>query len=138
MPELGFRRRRIAGAMSVRLVIAEDTEHLRTMLVDILGLHGFEVVAEARTEDEVLRRVDEHIPDVVVVGHSPHGLDGIEATRRIRSNDPSPRVILYAASIDGEIEDRAKDAGAASCVARTAGVEALAREITAITFCMER
>lgn len=66
--------------MSVRLVIAEDTEHLRRMLVDI----------------------------------------------------------LYAASIDGEIECRAKDAGAASCVARTAGVEALAREITAITFCLER
>jgi DNA-binding NarL/FixJ family response regulator len=124
--------------MSVRLVIAEDTEHLRRMLVDILGLHGFEVVAEAGTEDEALRRVDESVPDVVVVGHSPHGLDGIEATRRIRGHGLNPQVILYAPSIDGEIEDRAKDAGAASCVSRTAGVEALAREITAITFCMER
>jgi hypothetical protein len=47
-------------------------------------------------------------------------------------------VILFAASIDGEIEGRAKEAGATSCVARTAGVEALAPETTAITFCMER
>jgi DNA-binding NarL/FixJ family response regulator len=124
--------------MSVRLVIAEDTEHLRRMLVDILGLHGFEVVAEARTGDEALRRVDENVPDVVVVGHSPHGLDGIEATRRIRGHGLNPQVILYSASIDGEIEGRAKDAGAATCVSRTAGIEALAREITAITFCMER
>jgi DNA-binding NarL/FixJ family response regulator len=137
MPGLVFRRR-LGGGMSVRLVVAEDTEHLRTMLVDILGLHGFEVVAEARTGDEVLRRVDEHVPDVVVVGHSPQGLDGIEATRRIRSNAPNPQVILYAASIDGEIEGQAKDAGATSCVARTAGVAALAREISAITLSMER
>jgi DNA-binding NarL/FixJ family response regulator len=137
MPELAFRRR-LGGGMSVRLVIAEDTEHLRTMLVDILGLHGFEVVAEARTGEEVLRMVDAHLPDVVVVGHSPQGLDGIEATRRILSNGRNLRVILYAASIDGEIEGRAKAAGATSCVARTAGVEALAREIAAITFCMGR
>ena len=124
--------------MSVQLVIAEDTEHLRRMLVDILGLHGFEVVAEARTGAEALRSVDEDAPDVVVVGHSPQGLDGIEATRRIRGHGLNSQVILYAASIDGEIEGRAKDAGAASCIARTDGVEALAREITAITFCMER
>ena len=124
--------------MSVRLVIAEDTEHLRRMLVDILGLHGFDVVAEARNGDEALRRVDENAPDVVVVGHSPQGLDGIEATRRIRGHDLTPQVILYAASIDDEIEGRAKDAGAASCIARTAGVEALAREITSITLWMER
>ncbi|MGH2655402.1 MAG: hypothetical protein ACRDIZ_01660 [Actinomycetota bacterium] len=62
--------------MSVRLVIAKDTEHLRRMLVDILGLHGFEVVAEARTGDEALRSVDAYAPDVVVIGHSPQGLDG--------------------------------------------------------------
>jgi DNA-binding NarL/FixJ family response regulator len=124
--------------MSVRLVIAEDTEHVRRMLVDILGLHGFEVVAEARTGDEALWGADEYVPDVVVVGHSPQGLDGIEATRRIRGHGLSSQVILYAASIDGEIEGRAKDAGAATCVSRTAGIEALAREITAITFCMER
>jgi DNA-binding NarL/FixJ family response regulator len=123
--------------MSVRLVIAEDTEHIRRMLVDILGLHGFDVVAEARTGDEALRRVDENVPDVVVVGHSRHGLDGVEATRRIRDHGPHPQVILYAA-IDSETEDRAKDAGAVTCVSRTAGVEALAREITAITFCVER
>ena len=124
--------------MGIRLIIVEDTDHVRRMLVDILGLHGFEVVGEARTGDEVLQRVAKDVPDVVVVGHSPHGLDGIEATRLIRSNGVNPQVILYAAAFDSEIEGRAKEAGATSCVARTAGVETLAREITAVTFRMER
>src|SRR5918996_1155473 len=124
--------------MSIRLVIAEDTEHVRRMLVDILGLHGFEIVAEAGTLDEALRRVEESEPDVLVVGHRPRGIDGIEAVRRIRGRPPSPPVILYAAAIDGEVEAQAKEAGAATCISRTAGVEALARGISAITLRLDR
>lgn len=123
---------------TVRLVIAEDTEHVRRMLVDVLGLHGFDVVAEARTADEAVRGVSEFVPDVVVVGHSSVGLDGIATTRRIRDQGTRASVILYAAGIDSETEGRAKDAGVVTCVSRTAGVEALAREISAITFCVDR
>src|ERR671919_2151314 len=130
--------RGVVEDMSIRLVIAEDTEHVRRMLVDILGLHGFEVVAEAGTLDEALRRVEESEPDVLVVGHRPRGIDGIEAVRRSRGRLPSPPVILYAAAIDGEVEAQAKEAGAATCISRTAGVEALARGISAITLRLDR
>jgi hypothetical protein len=46
-------------------------------------------------------------------------------------------VILYSACVDGDIERRAKAAGAAMCVSRKSGVEALTREITAITLGLE-
>ena len=123
--------------MSVRLVVAEDTEHLRRMLVDILQLHGFEVVAEARTLAEVLRSVEETEPDVLVIGHRPQGIDGIEATVRIRAHRPNLEVILYAAPLDRQIEGLARDAGA-RCIPRTAGVEALALEISAIMLLLDR
>jgi YesN/AraC family two-component response regulator len=35
--------------MTVSLLIVDDTEHVRQMLVDILSLHGFEIVAKADT-----------------------------------------------------------------------------------------
>jgi DNA-binding NarL/FixJ family response regulator len=120
--------------MDVRLVIAEDAEHVRKMLVDILDLHGFEVVAEASNGEEALRRVEETNPDVVVLGQDLWGVDGLEATRRIHDRGPEPQVIIYAASVDGDIESRAKQAGAAACISRKSGVETLAREIAAITF----
>jgi two-component system, NarL family, invasion response regulator UvrY len=120
--------------MSVRLVIAEDTEHVRKMLVDILGFHGFQVVAEASSGDEALRRVEETNPDVVVIGHDPWGVDGLEATRRIHNRGPEPQVIIYAACVDSDIASRAKEAGAAACISRKSGVETLAREVAAITF----
>jgi DNA-binding NarL/FixJ family response regulator len=120
-------------SMSVRVLIAEDTEHLRKMLVDILDFHGFEVVAEARDGEEALRRLDETDPDVVVIGQELWALDGGEATRRLRDHGPEPQVILYGACVDGDIEGRAKEAGVAACISRTSGVEALAREIMALT-----
>jgi two-component system, response regulator PdtaR len=123
--------------MSVRVLIAEDTEHVRQLLVDILDFHGFEVVAQARNGEEALRRVEETDPDVVVIGQGLLGIDAIEATKRIHDRGPKPQVILYAACIDGDIEGRAKEAGVAACISRKSGVEALAREITAITFGVE-
>jgi two-component system invasion response regulator UvrY len=120
--------------MSVRLVIAEDTEHVRKMLVDILGFHGFDVVAEARSGEEAVRRVEETDPDVVVMGKDLWGVDGLEATRRIQARGPEPQVIIYAAYVDGDVETRAREAGAAACIPRKAGIETLAREIAAITF----
>jgi two-component system invasion response regulator UvrY len=124
--------------MSVRLMITENTEHIRRMLVDILAFHGFDIVAEATTGEEALQCVDESTPDVVVMGHDLGGIDGVEATRRIRSHGLSPQVILYSACVDGDTERRAKSAGAATCISRKSGVEALAREITAITLGLER
>jgi DNA-binding NarL/FixJ family response regulator len=120
--------------MNVRLVIAEDAEHMRKMLVDILDFHGFEVVAEASSGEEALRRVEETNPDVVVLGQDLWGVDELEATRRIHDRGPEPQVIIYAASVDGDLERRAKEAGAAACIPRKSGVETLAREIAAITF----
>lgn len=124
--------------MTVRLVITENTEHIRRMLVDILGLYGFDVVAEARTGEEALQCVGESDPDVVVMGHDQWRVDGIEATRRIRDHGFNPQVILYSACVDGDIERRAKAAGAVMCVSRKSGVEALIREIAAITLGLER
>lgn len=124
--------------MSVRLYIAEDTEHVRTMLVDILGLHGFEIVGQAASGEEALREIEEVDPDVVVMDLKMSGLDGLETARRIREEHPDQQVILYSAYIDADVERRAKEVGVAVCVPKLSGVEALAREITAVAMDLGR
>ncbi|MGH2675533.1 MAG: response regulator transcription factor [Actinomycetota bacterium] len=124
--------------MSVRLYIAEDTEHVRTMLVDILGLHGFEIVGQAASGEEALRGIEEVDPDVVVMDLKMSGLDGLETARRIREEHPDQQVILYSAYIDADVERRAKEVGVAVCVPKLSGVEALAREITAVAMDLGR
>ena len=118
--------------MSVRLLIVDDTDHVRRMLVEILGLHGFEVVGDAGSGEEAIRRAAADDPDVVVMDLKMPGEDGIEVVQRLRSDRPDQQVILYSAYLDAEIERRAKDAGVAACVPKLAGVEQLAREIAAV------
>jgi DNA-binding NarL/FixJ family response regulator len=119
--------------MSVRLFLAEDTEHVRKMLVDILGLHGFQVVGEAEDGEAAVRGVEETDPDVVVMDlRMPGGVDGLEAARRIRAGRPDQQVILYSAFVDASVQTKAREVGVTVCIPKMSGVEALAREITAV------
>lgn len=118
--------------MTVRLMVVEDTEHVRKMLLDILELHGFEIAGEAESGKQAIERVRSHDPDVVIVDYMMPEMDGLEVARRIRKQRPDQQMILYSAYVDDELERGAQEAGIAVCVPKMAGVEELAREITAI------
>ncbi len=118
--------------MTVRLMVVDDTEHVRKMLVDILVLHGFEVTADAGDGPEALRTVDEADPDVVIVDYRMSDMDGIEVARRIRERRPEQHVVVYSAFLDEAVEREALSVGVAACVPKRSGIEDLAREITAV------
>jgi DNA-binding NarL/FixJ family response regulator len=118
--------------MTVSLLIVDDTEHVRRMLVDILSLHGFDIVGEAATGHDAIRKAVEQGPDVVVMDLKMPGTDGVEAARQIREQRPDMQVILYSAFVDAEVEARAREVGVAVCIPKLSGVEALAREISAL------
>ena len=118
--------------MTVRLMVVEDTEHVRKMLLDILELHGFEIAGEAGSGAQAIERVRASDPDVVIVDYMMPEMDGLEVARRIRQQRPDQQMILYSAYVDDELERGAQEAGIAVCVPKMAGVEELAREITAV------
>lgn len=118
--------------MTVRLMVVEDTEHVRKMLLDILELHGFEIAGEAESGSQAIERVRSSDPDVVIIDYMMPDMDGLEVARRLRDQRPDQQMILYSAYVDDELEQGAQDAGIAVCVPKMAGVEELAREITAV------
>jgi DNA-binding NarL/FixJ family response regulator len=118
--------------VTVRVLVVEDTEHVRKMLLDILELHGFEIAGEADSGAQVIERVEGADPDVVILDYMMPDMDGLEAARKIREQRPDQHVILYSAYLDDELERGAQQAGIAVCVPKMAGVEELAREITAV------
>ena len=69
--------------MTVRVVIADDQELIRTGFRLILEQHGIEVVAEATDGIEAIEATRSTHPDVVLMDVRMPRLDGIEATRRL-------------------------------------------------------
>jgi DNA-binding NarL/FixJ family response regulator len=114
------------------LLVADDTLHVRQMLVDILDLHGFQIVGEAGDGDEAVAGTAETDPDVVVMDLKMPRTDGLEAARRIRDGRRDQKVILYSAYLDEDVRRQAEEIGVATCVSKGEGVEALAREISAL------
>ena len=80
----------------IRVLIAEDDENARAVLIDLLAALGHLVVAEAGTGREAIERATEIGPDVVLLDvHMPDG-SGIEAAEKITSRFPHVAVVLFS------------------------------------------
>lgn len=98
--------------MTIRVLIADDEELVRTGLRMILRNEAdLEVVGEARDGEEALALATRLRPDVVLMDIRMQGVDGLEATRRIRASD-GPRVVVLTTFDLDEHVFRALRAGA--------------------------
>ena len=96
-----------------RILVADDTESIRTLFRKLLGADGHDVIAVADGL-AALDAVQEHHPDVVLLDITMPQLDGLEVCRRLKS-DPATRltpVVLVTGLSD--LQDRIKgiEAGA--------------------------
>ena len=115
--------------MNVKVLVVDDTHHVRNMLVDMLELDGFEVVGQAATATEAIDATSEQEPDVIVMDYKMPDMDGLRAAETIREGRPEQPIILYTAYLDEGLEQRARDAGVALCVGKVEGLNQLERHI---------
>ncbi|MFN3326529.1 MAG: response regulator [Bryobacteraceae bacterium] len=85
----------------IRIVIADDHPIVRDGLKKLLALEeDLEVVAEACDGREVIERVQELNPDVLLLDLRMPNLDGLSALQTIQHTNKSTRVIVLTASDD--------------------------------------
>ena len=112
--------------MSKRILIVEDQEDNRKILRDLLRSAGYEPL-EAVTGEEGLTLAETHRPDLILMDIQLPGLDGYEATRRIKANPalrhiPVIAVTSYALSGD---DVKAREAGCDAYVTKPFSPRAL-------------
>lgn len=124
--------------MAARILVADDTGHVREMLVSLLALDGFDVVGQAASGREAVAKSLELQPDVVVMDYAMPDLDGISATQQIRESSPKQAVVLYTAYVDDEVKKKAQKAGASLVVGKVEGLDTLERSISELCLQLTR
>ena len=105
--------------MSVRVLIVDDHRLFAEALRAILSAdRRIEVVGLASSGEEAVQQAEELEPDVVLMDISMPGVDGVEATRRIRLGVPGSQVLIVTGSNSRRDVDAARSAGAAGYVTK--------------------
>lgn len=81
----------------LRILLAEDSAHVRLIIKEILIRHGCEVVGEVETGSQAVELYKQLFPDVVILDITMPEMDGIEALKEIKSIDAEAKVIMLGA-----------------------------------------
>jgi AmiR/NasT family two-component response regulator len=103
------------GSSSIRVLVAEDDENARSLLVDLLRELGHDVVAEVGTGEQAIVSAREARPDVVLLDVHMPGRSGIEAAETIANEVKEAAVVLFTGDSTLSLSDR--DAAATAAIA---------------------
>jgi DNA-binding NarL/FixJ family response regulator len=122
-----------AGGTKIRVLLVDDQKLMREGLRTLLELEqGIEIVAEAGDGAAAVARFQELEPDVVLMDIRMPGMDGVEATRRIRAAAPEARILMLTTFDEDELVYEAVRAGARGYLLKDVSGADLAEAITAV------
>lgn len=114
----------------IRVLLAEDHTIVRKGLRSLLDSEAdIEVAGEAEDGRQALRKVEQLLPDVVVMDITMPGLNGLEATRQIKKRFPEVKVLILTVHTSEEYVRQMLRVGASGYLIKRA---APAELITAI------
>jgi two-component system chemotaxis response regulator CheB len=124
----------------VRVMIVEDSLVMRRLLAHIVSRDPrLALAAAVASAEEALQELPRVRPDVISMDIRLPGMDGLEATRRIMAEHPTP-IVVIAGSVKDESFDismNALRAGALSVVEKPVGIETGGHEQIAETICTQ-
>jgi len=112
------------------VLVVDDHEDNRRILRDLLGSAGYEVV-EATTGDDGVAMAKARSPDLILMDIQLPGIDGYEATRRIKADDALrriPLIVVTSYALSGD-DAKALAAGADAYVAKPFSPRAMLAKI---------
>ena len=118
---------------ALRVVLADDQAMVRSGLSLVLGAEpDIAVVAECADGAAAVVAVARFAPDLVLMDVRMPGVDGPEATRRLRATPGAPPVLALTTFDDDEVLWAALDAGAEGFVLKDSPAESLVLAVRAV------
>jgi len=120
----------VASDERIRIVIIEDNKVFREALELLLGLRSdLLVVASVEDGEDAVPACRKHNPDVVLMDYRLPGLDGVEATRALKTACPGVAVVALTASANRDEMQALRDAGAVACLTKDQELEEIIEAI---------
>jgi DNA-binding NarL/FixJ family response regulator len=115
---------------TISVLIVDDQLPFRAVARTVIGLTGgFAVAGEAETGEDAVTQAETSAPDLVLMDINLPGINGIEATRRIRAAHPETQVILMSTYSEADLPADAREVGAIAYVHKEDFGPALVREL---------
>lgn len=113
-----------------RILVIDDQADEREIQTAMLGHLGYDV-STAEDGEIGLSMATDSPPDMILLDIAMPRLDGFEVCRRLRA-DPrtsSVPVVFFTASVVGDLEQRARDAGATDIMVKPVDPHEVARRV---------
>lgn len=116
-----------------RVLIVDDSEVFRRSVRAVLeSSHDCEICGETDNGEDAARFAQELRPDAIVIDISLPGINGIEATRAIRSKLPDAKIVVMSLHQSSEVVKAVKAAGASGYVLKSRADRDLVDAINAV------
>ncbi|MBN1908978.1 MAG: response regulator transcription factor [Pirellulales bacterium] len=117
--------------MSIRLLVCDDHEVIRTGLASLLAGSDIEIIAEASNGKQAVQEAEKHKPDVILLDIRMPDTDGLATLEKLRAKVPDCRVVMLSTYDNPTYIARAVALGASDYVLKGSSREAIVATITA-------
>ena len=114
-----------------KILVVDDREDSRRLVWKILGRYGYEVIG-AGTGEDAIKMAQSEVPDLILMDiRMPGGIDGLEATRRIKAMPQLAHIPILAmtASVRPEDMQQALIEGCSGFVRKPIDIDELPRQV---------
>jgi len=125
-------RRGVNLANSVRVLVVDDYEPFRRVVVSQLQKQPGLVIAEASDGFEAVQKAKDLQPDLILLDIGLPTLNGIEAARQIRQLSPKSKILFVSEHRSVDIAEAALNTGAAGYVVKSDGTRDLSVAVDAV------
>ncbi|EPJ88202.1 chemotaxis protein CheY [Pseudomonas syringae] len=114
----------------IKVLVVDDHDLVRTGITRMLAdIDGLQVVGQADSGEESLKKARELKPDVVLMDVKMPGIGGLEATRKMLRSHPEIKVVAVTVCEDDPFPTRLLQAGAAGYMTKGAGLAEMVQAI---------
>ncbi|MGK7395841.1 MAG: response regulator [Candidatus Cyclobacteriaceae bacterium M3_2C_046] len=116
----------------IKIIIADDHQLFREGLKSILDQDGIQVISEANSGSDLITKLKDQQPDVILLDIDMPDINGIEATKIIKKQYPRLNILILSSFVHHKQILEVIQAGASGFIIKNTGKDELFNAIRAI------